>query len=520
DHAHRDNGRSRGDPRAMIVLDAKGMREFDAGQARERGAIALMREAGAALAALVPRYRREGCIMGIAGPGNNGGDVFAALAALPQAFERIVYALPAPSETEARADSVARARASGVEIRAIQGAAELSGLAGAGIILDGLLGVGSHLPLIEPMTKIAEAINACGAPVIAIDLPSGVDASTGAIDPMAVRANATLAIGALKFGLLLDPARDAAGDIWLAPIGFPSTYQGVVAHCLADAEFRALVPQRSQNTEKREAGAPLVLAGSEQFPGAAVLCARAAARTGAGYVTVAIPHEAAATVRARLVEQTVVTYDPNDVGASVETIVDIARRYGSLAIGPGLGASDSMGTIVREVIKRVDLPMVIDATGLFHLAKHLDVLHHKYAVLTPHAGEFARLSGKGTVAESERVARLHAFVQEHNVITLLKGRATLVYDGLTTHVNPSGTSALATAGTGDVLTGMIGTLLSQGAAPVDAARAAAYWHGIAGQLAAEKRPIGVVAGDVIEEIPTAYGRQSGAIASPPVMLIS
>jgi NAD(P)H-hydrate epimerase len=504
----------------MIVLDAAGMRAFDAQQVRERGEVVLMREAGAALAALVPRYRRDGPITGVAGPGNNGGDVFAALAVVPQAFERIVYALPATRESEARADALARARASGVEIRPVQSAAQLRGLADAGIILDGLLGVGSHLPLTEPMNKIAEAINASGAPVIAIDLPSGVDASTGAADSMAVHAGATVTIGALKLGLLLDPAREAAGDVWLAPIGFPSTYQGVVAHCLSDEEFRAIVPQRPQNTEKREAGAPLILAGSEQFPGAAVLCARAAARTGAGYVTVAIPNGAAPAVRAHLLEQTTVTYDPDDVGASVETIVDVARRYGSLAIGPGLAASDAMGTIVREVIKRVDLPMVIDATGLFHLAKHLDVLHHKSAVLTPHAGEFARLSGKGTVAESDRIARLHAFVQEHNVATLLKGRATLVYDGLTMHVNPSGTSALATAGTGDVLTGMIATLLSQDVHPADAARAAAYWHGIAGQLAAKKRPVGVIAGDVIEEIASAYGLHSDAIASPLVTRIA
>ena len=370
------------------------------------------------------------------------------------------------------------------------------------------------------MNKIAEAINASGAPVLAIDLPSGVDASTGAIDPMAVHADATVTIGALKLGLLLDPAREASGDLWLAPIGFPSTYEGVVAHCLSDAEFRALVPERAQSTEKRQAGAPLVIAGSEQFPGAAVLCARAAARAGAGYVTLAIPQAAAGAVRAHLLEQTVVTYDPSDIGASVETIVDIARHYGSLAIGPGLGLSDAMGTIVREVIKNVDLPMVIDATGLFHLAKHLDVLYRKRAVLTPHAGEFARLSGKGTVPENDRVRRLHAFVREHGVTTLLKGRATLVHDGLALHVNPSGTSALATAGTGDVLTGMIGTLLSQGVEPVDAARAAAYWHGIAGQRAAKKRPIGVVAGDVIEELAAAYGHQSDAIASPPVVRVA
>lgn len=504
----------------MNVLDVAGMRALDAQQVRERGETALMRDAGAAIAALVPRYARGPRIVGVAGPGNNGGDAFAALAALAPMYERVVYAFPAARESAARKDAVTRAGEAGVEIHAIKSAAQLRGLAGAGLILDGLLGVGSRLPLTDPLAGAAEAIAAAGAPVLAIDLPSGADASNGTLDPKSVRADATVTIGALKLGLLLDPAREGVGDLWLAPIGFPATYGGVVAHCLSDAEFRALVPERAQNTEKRHAGAPLILAGSQQFPGAAVMCARAAARSGAGYVTVVVPNAAAPEIRAHLIEQTVVTYEPGNVEASVETIVDVAQRYGSLAIGPGLAASDEMGTIVREVIRRLDLPMVIDASGLFHLAKHLDVLRRKRVVVTPHAGEFARLSGKGTVLESERIARLRAFVQEHNVITLLKGRATLVYDGLELHVNPSGTSALATAGTGDVLTGMIGTLLSQGVEPVDAARAAAYWHGIAGQLAAHKRPIGVVAGDVIEEIPFAYGHHSDEIATPLVTRVA
>lgn len=503
----------------MIVLDAAGMRALDSRQAAERTDVTLMREAGRAIAALAPRYARGKRVVGVAGTGNNGGDAFAALADLPRGYERIVYALPSEHESAARKDAVARASASGVEIRSFQRAAELRGLADADLIVDGILGVGARLPLSPPLDGAVEAINASGAPVLAIDLPSGIDASDGTRATPCVEATATLTIGALKLGLLLDPARENVGDLWLAPIGFPSTYEGVVAHALDDAELRALVPRRPQSTEKRQAGAPLVLAGSEQFSGAAVLCALGAARAGAGYVTVAIPERAAPALRAHLVEQTIVTYDPRDVDESVETIVAISRRYGSLAIGPGLGASEKMGTIVLEVIRQIDLPMVIDATGLFHLAKHLDVLHRKRIVLTPHAGEFARLSGKGTVPEEERIARLRAFVQEHNVVTLLKGRATLVYDGLALHVNTTGTSALATAGTGDVLTGMIGTLLSQGLSPVDAARAAAHWHGIAGQIAAARRPIGVVAGDVVDALAEAYTRRCEAIADPEVVRI-
>jgi hydroxyethylthiazole kinase-like uncharacterized protein yjeF len=504
----------------VIVLDVPGMRALDAQQVAQRGEVALMRDAGAAIAALVPRYTRGRRVAGVAGPGNNGGDVFAALASLPASYERIVYAVAAARESEARKDALARAKSAGVEIVMVQGAADVIGLADANLVLDGIVGVGSRLPLGPPLDGLAEAINASGAPVLAVDLPSGVDATHGTYDSRGVRATLTVTIGALKLGLLLDPARDCVGDLWLAPIGFPRTYAGVVAHCLDDAEFRALVPVRPGNTEKRMAGAPLLLAGSEQFPGAAVMCARAAARTGAGYVTVAVPQRAALALRTHLIEQTIVTYDPADVEAAVETIVDVAQRYGSLGIGPGLAAEDQMGVIMREVIRQVDLPMVIDASGLFHLAKHLDALHRKRVVITPHAGEFARLSGKGTVQDEHRVSRLRAFVQEHNVTALLKGRATLIDDGLSLHVNPTGTSALATAGTGDVLTGMIATLLSQGVEPVDAARAAAFWHGAAGQYAARKRPVGVVAGDVIEEIPAAYHFSPESITTPEVLRVA
>jgi NAD(P)H-hydrate epimerase len=150
------------------------------------------------------------------------------------------------------------------------------------------------------------------------------------------------------------------------------------------------------------------------------------------------------------------------------------------------------------------LPMVADASALFHLAKHLPEFTQKPLVLTPHAGEFARLSGKGTVEPKERLPRLRAFVAEYGIATLLKGRTTLISDRTTVHVNPTGTAALATAGTGDVLTGIIATLLSQGLTPLDAARAGAFWHGLAGSCAAADRPVGVIASDVA----AALGRAS------------
>jgi NAD(P)H-hydrate epimerase len=272
------------------------------------------------------------------------------------------------------------------------------------------------------------------------------------------------------------------------------------AFVLTAGGFDALRPRRPDESEKRISGAPLVIAGSEQFPGAAVLCALGAARAGAGYVTVAVPAAAAAALRAHLIEQVVVTYDDADPQSAIATILELSNHCGSIAIGPGLGLSDAMGEIVRGVLAATTLPIVADASALFHLGKHLPALAGKALILTPHAGEFARLSGKGTVAPNERLARLHAFVAEYGITTLLKGRTTLIADRTIVHFNPTGTSALATAGTGDVLTGIIGTLLAQGLTPIDAGRTGAYWHGRAGAAAAALRPVGVIAGDVADAL--------------------
>jgi NAD(P)H-hydrate epimerase len=492
----------------MIALDVAQMRALDAREGAARGASVLMREAGSALATLVRRYARaSSLVVGVAGPGNNGGDVFAALAALGSDYECLIFALDAPDASEARRDAALRAEAAGVSVRRIDGPLPEETLAQASVVLDGILGVGSRLPLSPPFDALAAAVRRCPRPVIAIDLPTGVDATTGAADPNAVRARATLAIGALKLGLLLEPARGLLGDLWLAPIGFPSDVEAAAeppaAQVLDDAEFRRLLPPRGESSDKRRAGAPLLVAGSEQFPGAGVLAARGAARAGAGYVTVAAPHGAAAALRAHLIEQVVVTYDDARPDEAIERILDLTGHQGALGIGPGLGLADDVGTIVRGVIERTHLPMVLDASALFHLAKHLEIARGKQIVVTPHAGEFARLSGRGTIAEGERVPRIREFVERTGITTLLKGGDTLIFDGHTLHVNPTGSAVLATAGTGDVLTGMIATLLAQGLAPVDAARAAAYWHGVAGRVAHLARPVGVVAGDLPEHLAAA-----------------
>jgi hydroxyethylthiazole kinase-like uncharacterized protein yjeF len=491
----------------IFVLTPEEMRAADAAAGEVVGRPALMQSAGARIAqrigALAPKPAR---VVAFAGPGDNGGDAFAAFARLASTYERIIYAEPAPKVSDARRHAEEQARDAGIAVKPLPERDDeaSASIQGAELLVDGLFGTGSRLPLGEKYLAAARALDARRATVLAIDIPSGIDAATGEAGEGAVRATETLTLAALKPGLLLETTRAFVGSLWCAEIGIDDatlSRYGRTYAALDDAAFLSILPKRALESEKRSAGAPLVIAGSRQFPGAAVLCALGAARAGAGYVTVATPASAAQALRAHLIEQVVGELDDDATPEqTVASICEIAQRNSAIAIGPGLGLEDRVGAIVRETIARTELPIVADASALFHIGKHLGALRGKRIVLTPHAGEFARLSGKGTIRDGERIPRLREFVDRTGVTTLLKGLATLVYDGTTMHVNTTGTNALATAGTGDALTGIIGTLLSQGLTPFDAARAGAYWHGLAGQRAASHRPMGVLAWDVIDAL--------------------
>ncbi|GAC1309325.1 MAG: NAD(P)H-hydrate dehydratase [Vulcanimicrobiaceae bacterium] len=499
----------------MRVVTIEQMRAADAAAVARGGDTALMRAAGSAIAAAVARLAPNArTLVAFAGSGNNGGDAYAAFACVSPTVRRIVYALPCLQPSAGRRDAEERARRGGVVTRALPatGAAARAALAGADLALDALLGTGSRNEPAPELHAVVDALADAWERVLAIDIPSGIDATTGATAAHCVRARATVTLGAPKIGLLFEPARTRAGTLYVGDLGIAAELAdaaGDLRAILDDAEFCALLPQRDAASDKRRSGAPLLVAGSAQFPGAAVLCARGAARAGAGYVTVATTESAAPALRAQLVEEVVVTYDPRDVDAAIAALLDLTARSTAVAIGPGLGLSEATGAIVRGFIAKLERPFVADASALFHLAKHLDVLRGKACVLTPHDGEFARLSGEGTLAPGTRIARIRSFVRRTGATTLLKGNPTLVDDGTTLHANVTGTNALATAGTGDVLSGMIATLLAQGLAPVDAARAGAYWHGLAGRAAARARPVGVVAGDVHE----ALGRALAAARS-------
>ncbi len=496
------------------VLTPEEMQAADSEAIARVGEDTLMRAAGTRVAERLRAIAKPGArVVAFAGPGNNGGDAFAALAQLGVEYECVVAAAPATHPSQARLAAEGRAREAGVEVRTLPADERdaREALNGA-IAVDGLFGTGARLPLPKEYRHLARVLDARERPVVAIDIPSGTDALTGAVGDDAVRATVTMTLAAAKPGLLLEPAREYAGELWCCDIGISDAILAGHGHefaALDDTAFVEMLPKRANDTDKRGAGAPLVIAGSAQFPGAAVLCALGAARAGAGYVTVATSSHAAPTLRAHLVEQVVVSLDDRAAPKTiVEELLEISKHNGSVAIGPGLGLDARTSKIVLAFLERVELPLVIDASGLFHLSKRLGVLHGKKCVVTPHAGEFARLSGRGTIAPGTRVQRIKEFVDRTGITTLLKGTDTLIYDGRAVDINTTGTNALATAGTGDVLTGIIATLLAQGLSPVDAARVGAYWHGLAGHLAAKRRNVGVIAGDVIDAL-------ADAVPTPP-----
>jgi NAD(P)H-hydrate epimerase len=359
------------------------------------------------------------------------------------------------------------------------------------VVIDALLGTGLKGAPRDETSLLVEQINGAGVPVLAVDIPSGVNASTGEVAGTAVRADVTVTMHGPKIGLAIAPGRFHAGEVEVADIGLEPAE---TEHRLVTPEILAEVPRRSAGDNKYTAGHVLVVGGSRGMTGAAALASRAAFRADAGYVTIAAPAESLPVLETLVLEA---------VKRPLEQALEVAAKAKALAVGPGLGRGETAKALVRQLLAEVDVPAVVDADALFEL-EPADWPAPR--VLTPHEGELGRLLGRGSSeVAAHRLASVQEAAERFDCVVVLKGEDSLVAaPGRGILVSALGLPSLATAGTGDVLTGITAAFLAKGMEPQHAAAAACA----AQQLASHEAPqrYGLVAGDVVEALPRVLAR--------------
>ena len=500
------------------LFDAAEQRTLDEWAIGDRGipGLELMERAGTGLADLVDELAPSGRIVAVCGKGNNGGDGFVA-ARLLRDRGREVDVLLLGDVAELRGDARANAeRLPGSPPGPFAAAA----LDGAAAIIDAILGTGFSGEPREPADGAIAAINDAGAGggacVVACDVPSGVDASTGEVSGAAVAARATATFHAAKPGLWIDPGKTHAGEVRLIDIGIPDGGPGEPQVGLISDRVTDRIPRRGRASNKFAAGSVLVCGGSLGLTGAPCLASESSMRSGAGYVTACVPASLNVIFESRLLE--VMTVPLPDTGGSfepwgVEKVLERADRVDTLVLGPGLGRASGAQEFALQLARAAPVPLVLDADGLNAHAGSLGLLADREAatVLTPHAGELARLLETDSQAiAARRLQSARRAAREAQAIIVLKGDDTIVAapDGRA-GVNRGGAPALATAGTGDVLSGVIGAFLAKRMDAFHAACAGVLVHAHAGQLAAQEiGPEGVIASDVIAALPRALASRA------------
>ena len=490
--------------------DAGEQRALDEWAIAERGisGLELMERAGRGLANAVVAVSGSGRIAVVCGKGNNGGDGFVC-ARLLRDLGLDVRVLLLGEADELRGDARTNwERLPGEPPQRFDPAA----LHGASVIVDAILGTGFSGEAREPAASAIDAINHARADkVLACDVPSGVDASTGEVHGPAITADATITFHSAKPGLWISPGKVHAGEVTVVDIGIPGGGPSQPSIGLISDRVIDQIPRRGRESTKFAAGSVLVCGGSIGLTGAPCMAAEAAARAGAGYVTACVPASLNLVFELRLLEVMTVPLPDADGSlepAAAETVLERAQRADALVLGPGIGRRDGAFELARSLARSAQRPLLLDADGLNAHAGVLASLAERRAptVLTPHAGELARLLDSGSKAVAAR--RLHSVREAAataQAVVVLKGDDTLVAtpDGRVA-VSPGGAAALATAGTGDVLSGIIGAYLAKSMEPFLAASAGVLVHARAGQLAAARiGSEGVIARDVIELIPQA-----------------
>jgi hydroxyethylthiazole kinase-like uncharacterized protein yjeF len=472
------------------LFDAEGMRAVDRWAIEEQGVpgAELMEVAGTALAEAVAGLAPQGPVRIVCGKGNNGGDGLVAarhLAGMGFAVDVLeLFSTDLPDDLDAW-------------------------LEGSGAVVDAIFGTGFEGAPREPAAAAIEAINRCGAPVVACDIASGIDASTGEVEGVAVEADLTVGFHAAKTGHRVAPGKWRTGELRVVPIGIPDGAPDTPAAGTIDPAVLALAPARDSRSTKFSSGQVAIVGGSRGLTGAVRMCSQAAIRAGAGYATVAVPADLEPIFEAGQPEVMSVGCPGGDgclAPGSLKAILRACERAAAVALGPGMGRDPGSVELARDAAASIEAPLVIDADGLGAFAGALERVANRVAptILTPHAGELGRLLGRPSEEISaHRLASAREAAREAGAVVVLKGDDTIVTDGERIAVNALSAPALATAGTGDVLTGVLTALLARGLEPFAAACFAVIAHARAGRDAADR--IGaaesVIASDVIDSIP-------------------
>jgi NAD(P)H-hydrate epimerase len=501
------------------LLDAETMRGVDRWAIDIRGvpSLDLMERAGAGVTRAIERLAPDGPVAVVCGKGNNGGDGLVVARLLREAARSVTVVCAAPPGAFAGDARVNLDRLPGdapLELTEDRERSERA-LTEATVIVDALLGTGFQGEPHGTVGEAIEAVNAARAPVVSVDVPSGVDSSTGVASGAAVRAVVTVSFHAGKPGLWIGPGKAHAGEVETIEIGIPRGWPGAAKIGLIAPSVLGLLPRRGPSSTKFLSGHVLIAGGSRGLTGAPRMAAEAAMRAGAGYVTAFVPASLQAILATAGPPELMTHGLPDEDGGltagGVQDVLEASRRGGALALGPGLGRSDGAVQFIRELAHGAKVALVLDADGLNAHAGRLSELAARTAptVLTPHAGELGRLLEVGSEEiERERLRHVRAAAEQSRAVVVLKGDDTLIADPSgRVAVSPGGAPALATAGTGDVLTGVIAALLAAGLDPFTAAAAGVSLHAEAGREAARRQGAaeGVVASDVIAALPAARG---------------
>ena len=491
------------------LFDAEGMRRVDRWAIEELGvpSLELMEGAGRAVAEAVAELAPQGPVRVVCGKGNNGGDGFVAARLLRELGFEVEALLLWPGE-ELRGDAAVNFERFGGEL--LEGSLD-ERLSDSAIVVDAIFGTGFDGAPREPAAGAIEAINRCGAPVVACDIASGVDASTGEVGGEAVEADVTVSFHAAKPGQRIAPGKWHTGELRVAPIGIPAGAPVEAVGGEIDPAVLSLAPRRGPRSTKFSSGQVAIAGGSRGLTGAVRLASLAAIRAGAGYATVAVPADLEMVYEIARPEVMSVGCPGGDgclVPASEKAVLRTFESAAAGVVGPGMGRDPGSFELARSVVPKIEAPLVLDADGLNAFAGRLAELAARRAptILTPHAGELGRLLGRDSGAvDAHRLGTAREAAVQAGAIVVLKGDDTIVTDGTRVAVNAIPAPALATAGSGDVLSGVAAALLARGLEPFAAACAAVVTHARAGRDAAAR--IGtaesVVAGDVIDSIPLA-----------------